>query len=768
MNPRACVVTVALVAAPLLANSGTANGEWKPAQGPLMTRWAKDVSPDKVHPEYPRPHLERKEWLNLNGLWDYAIRPRAAAVQPESWDGQILVPFPIESALSGVMKTVGEANRLVYRRTFKLPTEEAWKNKRILLHFGAVDWECTVWVNGVVVGTHRGGYDPFSFDITRALQKQTSGSHEILVSVWDPTDASFQPRGKQVAKPHGIWYTSVTGIWQTVWLEPVPSCYITSLRIVPNVDRQEIQVTVDASQTPRSGALLTITTMSNGMREFPRKQVAVLATGHPFAISLSPARFWSTDDPWLYNFSVEVAVNGAIDKVTGYFAMRKIEVRKDVAGVNRLFLNNQPLFQLGPLDQGWWPDGLYTAPTDAALKYDIEITKKLGFNMCRKHVKVEPARWYYWCDKLGLLVWQDMPSGDRYIGANDADIVRSAESEATFRREWQAIIAANQMHPSIVAWVPFNEGWGQFKTNEILEFTKKLDPTRLVDGPSGWSDRGGGDMHDLHSYPGPGMFPISEKRASVLGEFGGLGLPLEGHLWLKKGNWGYRTYKDKGELAKAYRDIVGRLQGLRADGLAAAVYTQTTDVEIEVNGLMTYDRAVIKLPEDVAELHKKLYQPLPIVREVLATSQSKPQEWKYTTAKPAGEWFQPGFDASSWKTGPGGFGTKGTPGAVVRTQWNTPDIWLRREFEHDGAKLTDPHLRIHHDEDAEIYLNGKLVASVKGYTVNYVPVPFDKAARGTLQKGRNTLAVHCHQTGGGQYVDVGLVDLVPAKPNDAK
>ena len=372
-----------------------------------------------------------------------------------------------------------------------------------------------------------------------------------------------------------------------------------------------------------------------------------------------------------------------LDEVEAYAGLRKIELRKDDHGHNRLFLNNKPVFQYGPLDQGWWPDGLYTAPTDAALAYDVEITKKLGMNMCRKHVKVEPARWYYHCDRLGLLVWQDMPSGDRYIGGNDPDITRSAESEANFRREWKEIIDMLSNHPSIVAWVPFNEGWGQFKTNEILEWTKKLDPTRLVDGPSGWTDRGGGDMHDMHSYPGPGMFPTTERRASVLGEFGGLGLPMEGHLWWNKRNWGYRTYKTQTELQSNYETLMHRLRPLVGRGLAAAVYTQTTDVEGEVNGLMTYDREVIKLdvPRVVA-LHKQLYDAKPVrMRPVVASSQEKPQSWRYTTKAPAGGWEKPDFDDRGWEAGEGGFGTKGTPGAVVRTEWRTPEIWLRRTVE---------------------------------------------------------------------------------------
>ncbi len=728
--------------------------DWKPAQGPLMTKWGAEVSPTTTHLEYPRPQLVREDWLNLNGLWDYAIRPRKEG-PPETWDGQILVPFPIESALSGVMKKVSSDQRLWYRRKFQVPPK--FLGGRVLLNFGAVDWESTVYVNGRKITDHRGGYDPFSAEITTALVG--NGEHELVVSVWDPTDKSFQPRGKQINNPHGIWYTPVTGIWQTVWLEPVGISYVSDVKITPNVDASSVKIEV----IPSGGSLA----------EGPRKhfRAIVLADGKevargeadwpkPLDLKIPAPRLWSPDDPYLYDVRIELDGD---DLVTSYFGLRKIGVAKDDAGVNRLFLNNKPLFQLGPLDQGWWPDGLYTAPSDAALKYDLEMTKKLGFNMCRKHVKVEPERWYYWCDKLGLLVWQDMPSGDQYIGPNDPDPIRSAESEANFLREWEAIINANRNHPSIVVWVPFNEGWGQFKTNEVLEFTKKLDPTRIVDGPSGWADRGGGDLHDAHIYPGPGMPKLESERAVVLGEFGGLGLPLEGHVWVNdKKNWGYQNFKDKTSLTKAYKNLFYKLQGLHAQGLAAAVYTQTTDVEIEVNGLLTYDRAVLKIDaEEIAALHKSFYGPPLKLTEVMPDSRQKPQDWQYTFEKPADGWEKPNFAVKNWKTGPGGFGTAITPGAKIGTEWNSDDIWLRRTFKIDDAKFTagNVRLQIHHDEDAEIYLNGIKVAELVGFTTDYVTIPLDAVAQKALRSGENVIAVHCHQSTGGQYIDLGLVEV---------
>lgn len=720
---------------------------WKPVPGKLMTRWAKDVSPTNALPEHPRPQLQRKDWQSLNGLWDYAIRPRTEP-QPEKWDGQILVPFAAESALSGVMKTVGEQHKLWYRRTFQAPKS----NGRWLLHFEAVDWGAEVFVNGRRVAEHRGGYDPFSVEISTALKPE--GEQELVVAVSDPTDASYQPRGKQVNKPHGIWYTPVTGIWQTVWLEEVSTSYIRAVQITPDVDQSAVQILVEsAGGTLAAGPERRFKAMIlDSGEEITRGEGKA---GDPLTIKIPRPKLWSPDKPFLYDLRLEL--DGG-DIVQSYFGLRKISLGKDRAGVNRILLNNEPLFQLGPLDQGWWPDGLYTAPTDAALKYDIEITKKLGFNMCRKHVKVEPARWYYWCDKLGLLVWQDMPSGDKYIGPNDKDYERTPEAELCYRREWKAIIEARRNHPSIVCWVPFNEGWGQFQTNEILEWTKELDPTRLVDGPSGWTDRGGGDLHDVHVYPGPGMPKLETRRAVVLGEFGGLGLPLPGHLWVDKDNWGYQNFKDRETLAVAYKNLFYKLQGLYSQGLAAAVYTQTTDVEIEVNGLLTYDREIIKLPMEIAALHRTFYEPPLTFAELVPTSEDKPQSWRMTESQPAEDWIKPGFDDRSWKEAPGGFGTAMTPGTKVRTEWKTNDIWLRRTFTYSGD-AKEIRLRIHHDEDAEIFLNGEKIMQLTGFTTGYVVVPLSEQGLKSLRQGNNTLAVHCKQTGGGQYIDVGLVEV---------
>jgi beta-galactosidase/beta-glucuronidase len=563
------------------------SAEWQPAQGPLQTRWTKDVSPKHSLEEYPRPQMVRKDWLSLNGLWDLAIAPKDAA-RPETFPTQILVPFPVESALSGVMKSVSENDRLWYRRTFVVP--RGWLGRRVLLHFGAVDFQTAVYLNGLEVGRHTGGYDGFSFDITDRLL--VGGPNELVVSVFDPSDAGTQPRGKQVRKPHSIWYTATSGIWQTVWLEPVTAAYIKGLKIVPDVDQKAVTVHADTPVT--LGTYTVEMSVRDGASEVYSASVTAPGT---ITMPVKNPKLWSPEHPFLYGLVVKLKVGDAeVDRVESYFGMRKISLGKDAKGFTRLMLNNQPYFQFGPLDQGFWPDGLYTAPTDKALKYDIQMTKKMGFNLARKHVKIEPNRWYYWCDKLGLLVWQDMPSGDKFIGSKDPDITRSPESASEYEQELTGLIQGRGNHPCIVMWVPYNEGWGQWDTPRIVDLIKKLDPSRLVNNASGWTDRGVGDVNDLHKYPGPGAPEPEKSRAGVLGEFGGLGLPLSGHTWQAEKNWGYRSFTNAVDLTAAYVDLTTKLAPLiEQKGLSAAVYTQTTDVEIEVNGLMTYDRAMVKM-----------------------------------------------------------------------------------------------------------------------------------------------------------------------------
>jgi len=572
----------------------SAQAQWKPIGDKLKSDWAEKVDPNNVLPEYPRPLIERSQWTNLNGLWDYAIAPRGMA-EPASFDGKILVPFCVESSLSGVMKEVGDANELWYKREFTVPSN--WKGKNIKLNFGAVDWKADVFVNDILIGSHKGGFAPFSFDITPFLGGKSK--HKLVVRVWDPTDKGFQPRGKQVNEPEGIWYTPVTGIWQTVWLEPVAANHITAVKTIPCIDSGSLNVTVSTSKCGTND-IVEVKLLDKGQVVASAKGLA----GNELRLGVKNPTLWDTKNPYLYDMKVSVSSAGrVVDEVKSYTAFRKISAKRDANGLMRMQLNNKDLFHMGPLDQGWWPDGLYTAPTDEALYYDIKKTKDWGFNMIRKHVKVEPARWYYHCDKEGILVWQDMPSGDmgnqwaphQYNGGTDKK--RTQESIDNFYQEWKEIMDLCISNPSVVVWVPFNEAWGQFGTEKAAEWTKTYDPSRLVNPASGGNHRPCGDILDLHNYPGPKMFLFDAERVNVLGEYGGIGLALENHLWWNKRNWGYIQFKNEDEVTAEYVKYAKELQGMVQRGFSAAVYTQTTDVEGEVNGLMTYDRKRIKINE---------------------------------------------------------------------------------------------------------------------------------------------------------------------------
>ncbi|MBN3521091.1 beta-galactosidase [Algoriphagus lutimaris] len=590
--------------------------EWTPVEGKIMTEWAAKVNPENVHQEYPRPQMTRQNWVNLNGLWDYAILPKGTPM-PSNYDGEILVPFAIESALSGVGKTVGKDNELWYNTTFSTPKKGS--KDKVLLHFVASDWETEVFVNGQSVGVHKGGYDPFQFDITEFLK---SGKNQTLqVRIWDPSNDGPQPRGKQVNKPGGIWYTPVTGIWETVWLETVPASYISGIRNSSDIQSKQILVSPEVTGVAE-GHQVKVSAWKDGTMLAEE----IISPSGTAKLSISNAELWEPGNPVLYDLKVEL-INGkkVLDEVGSYAALREIKKAPDSNGIQRMMLNGKFLFQYGPLDQGWWPDGLYTAPTEEALVYDIAKTKEMGFNMIRKHVKVEPARWYYACDKMGMLVWQDMPSGDMGNGwemklavlGSQTDRDRTPESEAIYRTEWKEIMDDFYNFPSIVVWVPFNEAWGQFKTKEITEWTEAHDPGRLVNSASGgnFEMEGAkitGDIIDLHNYPdakmpSPGIY--GKENILVLGEFGGLGLPVDGHVWQQKDNWGYQSFKNEQELLAKYSQLMSRMEELIAAGLSAAVYTQTTDVEVETNGLMTYDRKIIKMKAaELKSLHDRLYK----------------------------------------------------------------------------------------------------------------------------------------------------------------
>ena len=590
--------------------------EWKPAGSKILTPWGEKVTAQQPHPEYPRPMLVRENnWQNLNGLWNYAITPASVTEFPASWEGKILVPFAVESALSGVGKEVGKDKALWYHNTITL--DKKVNKDNIILHFGAVDWQCDVYVNNNLVGRHEGGFNSFSMDITKFLKK--GAKQDIVIRVWDPTDDGPQPRGKQIKNPHGIWYTPVTGIWQTVWLESVPRTYITHTKQTPQFDAGKLSFAAHVEGRMAGDQVKIV--IKDGANEIKQQMVNVNSN---VDIDLPNLQAWSPSNPKLYDLDVQLIRKGkVIDRAKSYFAMRKISMEKDKNGIQRMLLNNEFVFQYGPLDQGWWPDGLHTAPSDEALKFDVIKTKDMGFNMIRKHIKVEPARWYRHCDSIGMLVWQDMPSGD--LGGNSWDMQpgklsgdlrdknRSKESEAYYRKEWKIIMETLHNYPSIVVWVPFNEAWGQFKTKEITDWTINFDNSRLVNSASGGNFMYTGHILDIHNYPDAAMPDpaiFGDKFILALGEFGGLGLPVDGHTWQQKDNWGYQSFKNKEELFNRYKQLVDKLEKLIPLGLSAAVYTQTTDVEVETNGLMTYDRKVIKIPEsELFKVHSKLYKP---------------------------------------------------------------------------------------------------------------------------------------------------------------
>ncbi len=715
----------------------------------ITTRWAKNVKPNNVWAEYPRPQMERVDWMNLNGLWDYSVLPKNHA-SPSSFDGQILVPFCIESLLSGVGKPLLPAQELWYNKTFSLPLK--WSDKDIILHFEAVDWEAKLWVNGKKVGEHKGGSDPFSFNITPFLKE--SGEQQIMLSVWDPTDSDLQARGKQVLEPHGIWYTAVSGIWQTVWVEPVSKARIESFVPTADIDLGRINFTTLATGLSGKEQLRLIIKYKGAII---KDTITVFQKNLSF--SLSNAKLWTPGSPNLYNVEIELRKgNKVFDKLTSYFAMRKIALGNDEYGYTRIMLNNQPVFQLGTLDQGWWPDGLLTPPSDAAMLYDMVKLKEMGFNMLRKHIKVEPSRYYYHADTMGLLIWQDMPSGftgksPSHVAADaKEDWERPKESAVQFEKEWLAIIDHLRFFPSIVMWVPLNEGWGQYDTKRLAKLTKEYDPTRLVDAPSGWTDRGAGDVNDAHQYPGPGMEPpaANKGRAIVLGEFGGLGLVVKDHIWdANKRNWGYKTYLEKEKLVSEYSELIYNMQLMIPRGLSAAIYTQTTDVEGEVNGLMTYDREVVKIPEALLlQLHTPLFQqPKGNVTFINKTSEVVPNSFNYKI----------GMADSSWvlQLSPSEF-TLAISKPVVR---KGSSVFAYEDFTIDdmpkglGIKLLG-------FGDAKIYLNGELIWEEDKIRTkrHYDDINLTNKMH-LLKPGTNRLAVECRNATQDMDFDFGMYRL---------
>lgn len=590
-------------------------GAYQLAGDHIRTLWAENIDVNQPWNEYPRPMMQRQQWLNLNGMWSYAITDKQTA-KPAAWQGEILVPFCVESALSGVGKLLDENHALWYRTSFAIPKK--WdKRQRVMLNFGAVDWSAEVWVNGTRVGSHTGGYTAFSFDVTDALVRK--GDNELVVRVLDATDVGYQPCGKQRSKARGIWYTPVSGIWQTVWLEPVPQTRIKRVYCHPDIKAGTVAVETLSDQLAGTTEVRLI---DNKGKVMARAEASLL----PVLTLPQPVKLWTPDDPNLYDIEVLLkdAKGKVVDRVRSYFAMREFGMARDSEGFMRFTLNGEPIFQFGLLDQGWWPDGLYTAPSPEALYYDIDKTRQWGFNLIRKHVKVEPELWYAHCDRVGIIVWQDMPSGDYECGQPWDDwghsyyrgsvvCKRSQESIENYYKEWGEIIDQFGVYGCIASWVPFNEAWGQFNTWSVVNWTKQRDPSRLVNPASGGNLYCCGDILDVHNYPEPKFFFADPDRVLVMGEYGGIGYPVQDHTWVKSDqNWGYIKFSSAQDVTDTYVKYAQMLIDLaQKRGYSGAIYTQTTDCETEVNGIMTYDRRVVKMQEDrIATINRQVIKAL--------------------------------------------------------------------------------------------------------------------------------------------------------------
>lgn len=737
---------------------------WQMKKARIMTPWSENIDPNKVLDDYPRPQLVRSNWMNLNGIWDFTKVKEMAYNPSQTFDQKILVPFPMESAISGIMSTDHNANKgkvFLYSRKFSIPAEMSGKD--ILLHFGAVDWKCEVYINGTQVGEHKGGFDPFSFNITNALDKNKK-EQEVQVFVQDYQEYGGYPHGKQKINEKTIWYTPVTGIWQTVWMEGVSKVHIEKLIINPDIDKKAVNIKIVSSNS--TGATTGTIKIYDG-----KKLISVtenVAINSNITIPVTNMKLWSPDSPFLYDMKIELANNKTpIDKVDSYFGMRKISVGKQ-NGLPCMFLNNKPLFHYGVLDQGYWPDGIYTAPTDDALKFDLLKIKEFGMNMTRKHIKVEPARWYYHCDKLGLLVWQDIPNVG--FGENGKIIGEDMDVRENFHNEMVRIMESLNNYPSIVLWTVYNESWGQpdEKTSrQSWDIARNQDKTRLISIASGWNDSEYGDIKDTHWYPEPNMLPNPiNKRASVCGEYGGITLMIDGHRWIGGSDMKYTQVNNSQEFTNKFIDYVTNIEHMKGNGLCGAVYTQITDVEDEENGMITYDRKVVKVDADQISSIKKAIErnythtTLPI--SPISISNDVVNNWKYYMSnKPFSDdsWKNTNFSDAEWATGKAPFGND-VKDITINTKWTDSYIYIRKNFDLKNLKTADLSklkIQVFYDEDCKIYINGVLAASLPEYTNRYKYVEISKAALATIKPGKlNLVAVKCSQTRGGQFIDLGF------------
>lgn len=736
-----------------------------------------DTIEDQCQEEYPRPNLERPEWKCLNGLWDYCIRDERSdwdggyienntddilneTQYPEqvSWEGKIQVPFCVESRLSGVERFVRPNQTLWYRRFFIIPPE--WSERRILLNFEAVDWHAVVWINGVPVGHHKGGYCPFSFDISNVLRE---GIQEVIVGVWDPSDYGDQAVGKQTLPEHaeGYRYTPITGIWQTVWLEPVNEVYIKDINVISDIDKSAVAVEIQLNDSKESCTIYA---------EVYDKQVCI-ATGQSnsaeqLMLYLADYQPWSPDNPALYTLKIQLQYdNQLLDEITTFFGMRKIHLEKDQNGVPGVYLNHQPIFQFGPLDQGYWPDGILTPPSEESILYDLHYLKQISCNMVRVHIKVHPRRWYYHCDRLGILVWQDMVCTRKFNSSV------TEHSSIQWENEQKEMMACLKNHPCIVTWVVFNEAWGQYDTERITDWVMKEDTSRLVNSASGWFDHGIGHFYDIHDYsfypavPLPGQI---ENRAVVLGESGGFDMREEGHGW-REGDQQEEFsneivelvregYANKNRLEKRYSYWITCIAQLIKLGCSAVVYTQLSDVEHELNGWLTYDREVSKIePSILRALHENLFQKFKEPKaKPLKEFAKRNIRWHYQ--------FSEG-EESRKKTGCGPFGG-GNILTEVKTDWPVAEeLRLEKEFQYSPA-ITGLSIRIAGIGNIACYLNGKLVKDLKDHSSTEfftAPLPFiadiplEKKQLSYLVTGTNMLTVVCSPICDSRYIDIQLV-----------